>query len=428
MKRGVIFNLIVIGLLVFLILLPLMIFAITESAARANGCSLEGPDWGEGVCQELYSLAFVGGLVGSVTSPIFAVVLGLYLLGGAIFFLASLIRARSAGQPVWPPARGVMISSLVLVGLAGVAGLGLLAYRWYTTAFISACQGLPASAAGRAQNGPLAIGVRLPYPAGRPESYVIQITSPQGEPLATLKDLPASRDPAWSPDGKQLAYVAQPTPGQRWGVYLTGASGGETRPALEGDLEIQSPAFSPDGRTLLFQRWREPSASPDTLLYALDLERNSLRPLADSQGFDGGGRFSPDGKQIVFVSKRNGWGDIYVMQADGSNLRRLTYHNLDDIDPAWSPDGRWIVFASSRAQSGVYDLYIMAADGSNQCRLTQGEGTEWRPAWSPDGAWIAYIAWSENRVYQVRPNGTEATPLPLPAEITPLSLDWARQP
>lgn len=428
MKRGIVLNLAILGLLIFLILLPVILFAVTESAARSNGCTLEGANWGKGVCQDLYSLAFLGGLIGSVTSPIFAGLLGLYLLGVVIFFLVSLGRARSASQPIWPLARGMMFSTLAFAGLLGAAGLGWLAYRWYTTSFISACQGLPGGIQSRASNGALAIGVRRPYPEGRPESYVIQITSLQGEPLAILKDLPASRDPAWSPDGQALIFAAQSKTSERWGLYLADTQGQVSRVVLEDALEMQSPAFAPDGRSLVFQRWREQSPNPDTLLYTASLDGSGLRPLADSQGFDGSGRFSPDGQQIVFVSKRNGWGDIYVMQADGSNPRRLTYHSLDDIDPAWSPDGKWIVFASSRAKSGVYDLYIMAPDGSNQCRLTQGEGTEWRPVWSPDGTWIAYIAWSENRIYRVRPDGTEVTPIPLPEELTPLRLDWARQP
>ncbi|NJN55447.1 MAG: hypothetical protein HC804_12240 [Anaerolineae bacterium] len=77
--------------------------------------------------------------------------------------------------------------------------------------------------------------------------------------------------------------------------------------------------------------------------------------------------WSPDNSQIAFQSTRSGNSDVYVMNADGSNVRRLTFTDSYDGAPSWSPDGRQLVFSSRR--TGAYELWIMNADGSNQHRI-----------------------------------------------------------
>jgi sugar lactone lactonase YvrE len=433
MRRGVILNFVIIAILVFLILLPVMIMGSVEFMARANGCNVHGMTWGEGICSDLYAVAFLTGLVGSITSIIFVGVLVIYFLGLAIYFLIRLLRDMKAGRPVSPVAKGMVISSLVLIGAVGCILGAVWTVNWYQSSFISACQGLPGPIRMEGvQNGPLALGVKLPYPEGRPEQYVIQITSVEGEVFNTIKELPASKSPAWSPDGRQIAYAAQSKSSGKWGLYLANPLDGQTGPAiLENDHEMEWPDWVPDGEALVFERPRDASGVPSQVVYQVNLDGSNLYPLTGSQPgevYESRARYSPDGKQIIYVSKTNLWADIYRMDADGSNLRQLTFNKQDDTDPAWSPDGKWIVFAASRKQTGYYNLYIMAPDGTNQCQLTHGAKTDWKPVWSPDGGWIAYIAWGENKVYKIRPDGSELTQIPLPAELTPLSVDWARKP
>jgi Tol biopolymer transport system component len=93
--------------------------------------------------------------------------------------------------------------------------------------------------------------------------------------------------------------------------------------------------------------------------------------------------WSPDGEKIAFESNRDGNSDIYVMNVDGSNIRRLTTDPAIDCRPAWSPDGTKIAFQSQR--SGHWDIYIMNADGSNQIALTRDSAFDASPTWSPDG-------------------------------------------
>ena len=94
------------------------------------------------------------------------------------------------------------------------------------------------------------------------------------------------------------------------------------------------------------------------------------------------------GSKIAFVSNQDGNPEIYIMDADGSNVTRLTNNPGSDGSPTWSPDGMRIAFASSRDDNT--DIYIMNADGSNVTRLTTDPANDRGPSWSPDGSMIAF--------------------------------------
>ncbi|MGD2206422.1 MAG: hypothetical protein PVH17_06555 [Anaerolineae bacterium] len=96
------------------------------------------------------------------------------------------------------------------------------------------------------------------------------------------------------------------------------------------------------------------------------------------------------GGQIAFVSDRDGNAEIYIMNADGSGITRLTNNPARDAEPAWSPDRQHIAFLSDR--DGNSEIYVMAADGSGVTRLTKNPGNDARPTWSPDGQHIAFVS------------------------------------
>jgi TolB protein len=94
--------------------------------------------------------------------------------------------------------------------------------------------------------------------------------------------------------------------------------------------------------------------------------------------------WSPDGRRVAFVNRRNRNYDIFLVNADGSGQRKLTDNAVRDTYPVWSPDSRRIAFESN------WQVWVMNADGSGKQRLTRNGGRNFAPAWSPDGQMIAF--------------------------------------
>ena len=185
-------------------------------------------------------------------------------------------------------------------------------------------------------------------------------------------------------------------------------------------LDVQAPAWSPDGRTIVFVSWRDGNGE----VYAMDADGSGPRNLTQNPAKDVRPAWSPDGRSIAFVSQPRRQSEIYVMNADGSGKRNLTRSRANDdvkLLPTWSPDGRRIAFlrpATRRYKmpgSGVirrgYHLYVVNADGSGLRRLTRNPGSEAerrhsQMVWSPDGQTIYFGR------YLVRTDGSGARRLP----------------
>jgi TolB protein len=121
----------------------------------------------------------------------------------------------------------------------------------------------------------------------------------------------------------------------------------------------------------------------ETALYIGD------RALLNSKRLDYNPAWSPDGKWIVFTSERDGSADLYRVHPDGSGIERLTDDPAYDDQAAFSPDGKQVVFVTTRA-GGTADLWILDVETRKAHALTSGPGGDFRPAWSPDGQWIAF--------------------------------------
>jgi putative hemolysin len=126
-------------------------------------------------------------------------------------------------------------------------------------------------------------------------------------------------------------------------------------------------------------------------VYVMNADGSDPRRLTSGRGWHGPPSWSPDGKTIACARG----GDIWVMDADGSNPRNLTNHEAGDQEPAWSPDGQRIAFSSNRAgrvagQAYATDIFVMNADGSDPRNLTDSAAYDTAPAWSPDGSHIAF--------------------------------------
>ena len=151
--------------------------------------------------------------------------------------------------------------------------------------------------------------------------------------------------------------------------------------------------------TLAFQSDKRTAANPNSRakIYSIELSTGRVTALTPQGDWnDEQPRWSPDGQRIAFKSTRGGSYNLFLMDADGRNVRRLTDHAANDHDPAWLPDGQSMVFTSDRDRGrGRFDLYrLWLADGSIERLTTQFEGYAFMPSVSPDGGWVAFVATS----------------------------------
>lgn len=139
-------------------------------------------------------------------------------------------------------------------------------------------------------------------------------------------------------------------------------------------------------------------------IYVMNADGSGLARLTNNSVVDLNPAWSPDGTKIVFDRSRDG---IYVMNADGTGQARLT--NSFDTTPAWSPDGTKIVFSSYRDGEPNSEIYVMNADGTGQTRRTNNSVIDNDPAWSPDGMKIAFVRavfGGQSQIYLMNADGS----------------------
>jgi Tol biopolymer transport system component len=162
---------------------------------------------------------------------------------------------------------------------------------------------------------------------------------------------------------------------------------GQTRLTNTFEISEGQPAWSPDGRRLLYRQTQDNPIVQNADIWQIDVDpaAPNPRPVLQRTGDERHRSFSPDGTRIVFESARDSGDarrpDVYVMDADGSDVRRLTADPAHDEGPVWSPDGRQILFTSDRA--GRQEIHRMDAGGSRVRRLTDDPAREESPDWQP---------------------------------------------
>jgi Tol biopolymer transport system component/DNA-binding winged helix-turn-helix (wHTH) protein len=274
---------------------------------------------------------------------------------------------------------------------------------------------------------------------------VHSVTSP---PAGTLGDT----TPAFSPDGKSLAFVRDTLDVRE--IYVIPLAGGSPQQITFDHADIQGITWTPESDKLIFASSRQGQTSlwgisakggtPQRLPIAgagwamrpalnrkgnrlaytsvnyssslwrasLDPDHKVIRPLEkfiSSTGLEEGPQYSPDGKHIVFQSTRTGYHEIWRADSDGSNPIQLTHFakNLTGT-PRWSPDSRWISFDSRPA--GHSEVFVINAEGGQPRQVTQGESENGVASWSTDGKWLYFAS---NRggtweVWKITPEGTFA--------------------
>lgn len=221
--------------------------------------------------------------------------------------------------------------------------------------------------------------------------------------LALVVNLTYSQEPRTSDGGAQGFTMRCPAEWGLDGVCFSGVV--ESLPASGVAMGDEGPRAR-HGR-IAFRSERDGNWE----IYAMNLDGSDVRRLTNHPARDDMPRWSPDGKQIVFRSERDGRQEIYVMNADGSGQKRLTNEAAKDSEPGFAPDGKKILFSSKRG--GGWDLYTMNADGRDQRRVSAEPLKGGGGRFSPDGRRIVFASMRDGdpEIYVMRADGTHVTRL-----------------
>ena len=196
--------------------------------------------------------------------------------------------------------------------------------------------------------------------------------------------------PAWSPDGRELAYVSFET--QKAVVWVQNVLTGERRQLANFRGSNSAPAWSPDGRELVVTL----STTGIAQLFLMPREGGTPRRLISSSAIDTEAAWSADGRWIYFVSDRGGGPQIYRVAPAGGGPERVTFSGAHNISPAVSPDGRTLAYIA-RQGSGAFKLALLDLDGGGTPRLLTDTSDDESPSFAPNGRLIVYTSRESRR-------------------------------
>ena len=211
----------------------------------------------------------------------------------------------------------------------------------------------------------------------------------------------------WSPDGEHIAFVSDRTGDPE--IYTARRNGSQLKRLTEVPGRDAHPYWFPDGERIAFQ---SPRHGGDVRVFVMNADGSDQRELAATKGFCGVPTVSPDGAKIAFMCRDSAdepgeaaapW-RIFLMNSDGTDLRRITDGPGNDQVANWSPDGRKLVFWSSR--SGVDHIYALDLASMRTEQLTEGVAQNRGAAYAPDGKRIYFIS-DRNGAWALYSMGTQ---------------------
>jgi TolB protein len=222
---------------------------------------------------------------------------------------------------------------------------------------------------------------------GNKEIWLMDYDGANQQQVTHLKSI--SLTPRWSPDATRIAFTCfapfRGVTSAQICIYSAASDRLIAFPRYRGTNG--SPAWSPDGNEIAFMS----SQNGDPEIFISDATGAHLRRITFAAGVSTSPTWNPKtGKQLAFVSDRAGAPVLYTSNTDGSNVEKV---NLPDmgyvVDPAWSPNGQLLAF-SWRRPSGNYDIYVMEIASQQLVELTRDAARNERPSWAPDGRHIVF--------------------------------------
>ena len=217
-------------------------------------------------------------------------------------------------------------------------------------------------------------GSKVVFVSWRDATQDLYIANADGTDIVRLTNTPtiAEDDPAWSPDGTRIAFTSNREGNQD--VYVMNVDGSGLLPLTNVPEDDFDPAWSPDSTQIVFVSTRQGAN-----LYLVDAGGGEVRRISFTITDPRRPAWSPDGSLIACIGRQNGNAEVYTIHPEGSGLTRLTETPQDEEAPSWSPDGKMLAFVSRR--DGNAEIYVMNADGSGQTRITDLPQDDTLPRW-----------------------------------------------
>jgi TolB protein len=170
-------------------------------------------------------------------------------------------------------------------------------------------------------------------------------------------------------------------------IYISDFDGQNVQGVTKDNNLVAAPCWVPGRMAIYYESYKLNHGD----IFYHDLSTGARRAFSHYGGSNMSPAVSPDGSRVAMILSKDGWIDLYVCDADGSNLKRLTKSPQDESSPCWSPDGKWICFAAKERERRAL-CKVSASGGPVQRIETSGLPRPSEPDWSPDGKWIAFTA------------------------------------